>query len=186
MTSLRERFGTLVGVDRAVENGDFVSIDLSAEIEGEEIDSVDGRLLRGRLRQHAPRHGRGPRRHGRRRDQELHRPARRWRPRGPGRRLHRHRPVASRCASCPSSTTSSPSSPREFDTLDELRADVASQAEQAKKFEQGIQARDKVLEHLLETIEIPVPDSIVEAEVHSHLEGEGRLEDDEHRAEVDE
>ncbi len=33
---------------------------------------------------------------------------------------------------------------------------------------------------------MPVPDSVVEAEVHSHLEGEGRLEDDEHRAEVDE
>ncbi|HET8768128.1 MAG TPA: trigger factor, partial [Pedococcus sp.] len=32
---------------------------------------------------------------------------------------------------------------------------------------------------------IPVPDGIVEAEVHAHLEGESRLEDDEHRAEVD-
>ena len=33
---------------------------------------------------------------------------------------------------------------------------------------------------------MPIPESIVEAEVHSHLEGEGRLEDDEHRAEVGE
>ena len=33
---------------------------------------------------------------------------------------------------------------------------------------------------------MPIPEGIVEAEVHSHLEGEGRLEDDEHRAEVDE
>ena len=74
----------------------------------------------------------------------------------------------------------------EFDTLDELRADVTTQAEQAKKYEQGIQARDKVLEHLLETVDVPVPDGIVEAEVHQHLEGENRLEDDEHRAEVDE
>ena len=74
----------------------------------------------------------------------------------------------------------------EFDTLDELRADVTKQAEQAKKYEQGIQARDKVLEHLLETVDVPVPDGIVEAEVHQHLEGENRLEDDEHRAEVDE
>jgi trigger factor len=73
----------------------------------------------------------------------------------------------------------------EFDTLDELRADVTRQAEQAKKYEQGIQARDKVLEHLLETVDVPVPDGIVEAEVHQHLEGENRLEDDEHRAEVD-
>ena len=74
----------------------------------------------------------------------------------------------------------------EFDTLKELREDVTKQAERAKKFEQGVQARDKVLEHLLETVEIPVPDGVVEAEVNAHLEGEDRLEDDEHRAEVDE
>jgi trigger factor len=73
----------------------------------------------------------------------------------------------------------------EFDTLKELREDVTRQADQAAKFEQGVQARDKVLEHLLDTIEIPVPDAVVEAEVNSHLEGEDRLEDDEHRAEVD-
>ncbi|HEU5455547.1 MAG TPA: trigger factor, partial [Nocardioides sp.] len=42
LTSLRERFGTLVGVDRAVETGDFVSIDLAATIGDEEIDSVTG------------------------------------------------------------------------------------------------------------------------------------------------
>jgi trigger factor len=74
----------------------------------------------------------------------------------------------------------------EFDTLEELRADVARQAEQSKKYEQGIQARDKVLEHLLETVDVAVPEGIVEAEVHQHLEGENRLDDDEHRAEVQE
>jgi trigger factor len=31
-----------------------------------------------------------------------------------------------------------------------------------------------------------VPDGVVDAEVHQHLEGENRLDDDEHRAEVDE
>ena len=33
---------------------------------------------------------------------------------------------------------------------------------------------------------MPVADSVIEDEVHRHLEGEGRLEDDEHRAEVTE
>ena len=42
LTALRERFGSLVGVERAVEDGDFVSIDLSAAIADEEIDSVTG------------------------------------------------------------------------------------------------------------------------------------------------
>ncbi|NUS41618.1 MAG: trigger factor, partial [Terrabacter sp.] len=43
LTDLRARFGTLKGVDRAVQDGDFVSIDLSAEIDGEQIDSVTDR-----------------------------------------------------------------------------------------------------------------------------------------------
>jgi trigger factor len=49
-----------------------------------------------------------------------------------------------------------------------------------------VQARDLLLEKLLAGTEIPVPSGVVEAEVHRHLEGEGRLEDDEHRAEVGE
>jgi trigger factor len=41
------------------------------------------------------------------------------------------------------------------------------------------------VERLLADIEIPVPDEVVLDEVNAHLEGEGRLEDAEHRAEVD-
>ena len=52
--------------------------------------------------------------------------------------------------------------------------------------EQGIQARDKVLEALLEASDVPVPEALVEAEVHPHLESEDRLEDHEHGAEVGE
>ncbi|MDX6573983.1 MAG: trigger factor, partial [Gaiellales bacterium] len=74
----------------------------------------------------------------------------------------------------------------EFDTLEELRADLRKQAEQSKLMEQGIQARDKVLEALLAASDVPVPDALVEAEVHSHLESEDRLEDHEHGAEVGE
>jgi trigger factor len=39
---LRERFGTLVGVDRPAATGDFVSIDLTATFGDEEVDSVAG------------------------------------------------------------------------------------------------------------------------------------------------
>ena len=37
LQNLRARFGTLKGVERAAENGDFVSIDLSATVDGEEV-----------------------------------------------------------------------------------------------------------------------------------------------------
>ncbi len=185
MTALRERFGSLVGVDRAVEDGDHVSLDLTAEIGGEEIDSVSNvsyevgskNMLEGM-------------------DEALVGMA-------AGETKTFTAPLAGGdhagdAAECtvtvqsvkvrelPELDDEFAQLASQFDTLDELRADVVSQAEQAKKYEQGVQARDKVLEHLLETVDVPVPDGIVEAEVTSHLEGENRLEDDEHRAEVDE
>ena len=42
----------------------------------------------------------------------------------------------------------------EFDTLDELFEDITKQARQSKMFEQGVQARDKMLELLLDTIDV--------------------------------
>lgn len=74
----------------------------------------------------------------------------------------------------------------QFDTIGELRADLREQLLKQKSFGQGAQAREKLLAVLLEKVEIPVPDALVENEVHRHLENEGRLEDDEHRAEVTE
>ncbi|WP_264755889.1 trigger factor, partial [Klebsiella pneumoniae] len=37
LQSLRARFGTLKGVERGVQEGDFVSIDLSATVDGNEV-----------------------------------------------------------------------------------------------------------------------------------------------------
>jgi len=53
----------------------------------------------------------------------------------------------------------------EFDTLDELRADLRARLEQVKALEQGAQARDRVLEALLDRTEVPLPESAVGAEV---------------------
>ena len=72
----------------------------------------------------------------------------------------------------------------EFDTLDELRADVAQRLERVKTLEQGSHARDRLVEKLFADITIPLPQNIIDDEVNDHLEKEGRLEDDAHRAEV--
>lgn len=185
LTTLRERFGTLVGVERAVEDGDFVSIDLRAEIDGDEIDSVSGvsyevgskNMLEGMdealvgMTAGETRTFTAPLAGGDREGQDAECTV----------------TVQSvKVRELPELDDEFAQLASEFDTLEELRADVAQQAVQAKKYEQGIAARDSLLEHLLETVEIPVPEGIVEAEVHSHLEGENRLEDDEHRAEVQE
>lgn len=185
MTELRERFGTLTGVDRAVEDGDFVSVDLRAEIDGQEIDAVEGisyevgsgTMLEGMdaalvgLSKGESADFTSPLAGGEQAGQDA---------------ACTVTVQSVKVRELPEVDDDFAQMASEFDTAEELRADVTKQAEQAKKFEQGIQARDKVLETLLEQVQIDLPESIVEAEVHQHLEQEGRLEDAEHRAEVDE
>lgn len=74
----------------------------------------------------------------------------------------------------------------EFDTIAELRDSLQARVAEQGVFTQGAAARDKLIEALLEKVEIPVPPALIEDEVHAHLEGENRLEDDAHRAEVTE
>lgn len=185
LTDLRERFGSLVGVDRPVEDGDFVSIDLKAGIDGEEIDSVtgvsyevgSGNMLEGMdealigLSAGETKEFSAPLAGGDRAGQNADCVV----------------TVQSvKVRELPEADDEFAQLASEFDTIDELKADLAKQAEQAAKYGQGIEARDKLVEHLLEVVDVPIPEGVVEAEVHSHLEGEGRLEDEEHRAEVDE
>jgi trigger factor len=53
----------------------------------------------------------------------------------------------------------------EFDTVEELRADIATRLERGKRLEQAAEARDAVLEKLLDGAEVPLPDSLVEQEL---------------------
>lgn len=183
MTALLQRFGTLTGVDRVAAMGDFVSIDLTALIGEEEIDTAkgisyeigSGNMIDGlddALVAMAAQESKiftaplsGGEHEGK--DAEINVTV---------------QSVKERVL--PEVDDDFAQLASEFDTLEELRADIHAQAERAKKMEQGVQARDKVLEHLLEKTEIPIPEALVEAEVTQHLEGESRLEDDEHRAEV--
>jgi len=69
----------------------------------------------------------------------------------------------------------------EFDTLAELRADLLTRLESLKRAEQIAEARGKMLEHLVETLDIPLPQSLLDAEAAEHFaDGHG---DEEHRAE---
>ena len=74
----------------------------------------------------------------------------------------------------------------EFETLAELKADLATRLTRLKQMQQGAQARDLLLEKLLSSVDIPLPDEIIKDEVNDHLEKEGKLDDDKHRAEVNE
>jgi len=58
----------------------------------------------------------------------------------------------------------------EFDTVEELRADIIERLARAKRMEQANEARDAVLEKLLEQIDAPVPDGVLAEEVQSRRE----------------
>lgn len=53
----------------------------------------------------------------------------------------------------------------EFDTLDELRADSRGRLERMKRYDQATQAQEKVLEALLERVDVPLPEKLLEEEV---------------------
>ncbi|CAM3410547.1 trigger factor [Dermacoccus barathri] len=185
ITELRERFGTLKGVERKAKKGDFVSIDLSATIDGNEIDSVSGvsyEIGSGTMLE-----GLDKALTGLKAGEETTFTS----PLAGG----EHEGQDAECTvkiesvkerELPELDDEFAQLASSFDTLDELKADLRSEVERTKRFEQGVQARDKVLDALLEAIDIPVPDGVVNEEVHNHLEGENRLDDDEHRAEVTE
>ncbi|HET7661687.1 MAG TPA: trigger factor, partial [Oryzihumus sp.] len=173
LTSLRQRFGTLTGVDREAQTGDFVSIDLTATIGEDEIDAVKGisyEIGTGNMLD-----GLDEALVGMKAEETKTFTA----PLAGGDREGEDAEITVTVQSVkervlPELDDDFAQLASEFDTLEELKADVQAQAERAKKFEQGVQARDKVLEHLLDNTEIPVPDALVEAEVHSHLENENR------------
>ena len=185
LQQLRVRFGTLVGVERAVTTGDFVSLDLRAAIGDEEIDTATGVSYEVGLGTMLP--GLDEALEGATAGETRTFTA----PLAGGDHAGEDAEVTVTVQSVkvrelPEADDEFAQLASEFDTLDELRADLREKAAESKEFEQGVQARDKLLEVLLETVEVPVPEGVVAEEVHRHLENESRLEDDTHRAEVDE
>ncbi|WP_052866897.1 trigger factor [Streptomyces niger] len=53
----------------------------------------------------------------------------------------------------------------EFDTLDELKDDSRKRLEQTKKYDQATQAQEKVLEELLKLVEVPIPEKLLADEI---------------------
>jgi trigger factor len=183
LDALRERFGTLVGVDRPAAEGDYVVIDLTAKIGDEEVDSVSGvsyQIGSGNMLD-----GLDEALTGLSAEETTTFRA----PLAGGDHAGEEADVTVTATSVkqrdlPEADDDFAQLASEFDTLDELKEDLRSQAAQGKGSDQAVAARDALLEKLLEAVEVPVPSGVVEAEVHRHLEQESRLEDDEHRTEV--
>ncbi len=57
----------------------------------------------------------------------------------------------------------------EFDTIEELRNSLSEQVARTKRVQQAEQIRDKAIEELLEQVEVPLPEKVVQAQVDDTL-----------------
>jgi trigger factor len=183
LQSLRARFGTLTGVERAAETGDFVSIDLSATVDGEDVPEAkteglsheigSGQLIEGLdeaitgLKDGESRVFTSTLAAGEHAGQEAQVTV-------------TVKSVKERELPEPDDEFAQLAS--EFDTIDELKSSLTDQVQQVKRIQQAEQIRDKALEVLLEQVEVPLPEKIVQAQVddtlHNAIHG---LEHDEAR-----
>ena len=183
--SLRTRFGTLTTVEREVKDGDFTTLDLTAFIDGQEVDGGQANDISYEVGSDKMIDGLDEKLIGMKAgDVKTFETALVGQQEGEkGEVTATVKAVKER--ELPPVDDAFAKLASEFDTIAELKADFVARLERVKKMEQGAQARDRLVEKLLADNEIPVPDNLVELEVNDHLEGEGRLEDAEHRAEVD-
>jgi trigger factor len=166
LTALRERFGSLKGVERPVQTGDFVSIDLVASIDGTEIEAGSAKgmsyevgsanLIAGLDDALVGANGGDTVRFTAVLEQ--------------GERAGEDAEIAATVNSVkekelPDLDDEFAQLASEFDTLAALRDDLRERLGAVRKLEQGAQARDKIVEQLVEAVEFPVPESAVQAEV---------------------
>jgi trigger factor len=168
LDGLRERFATLTGVDRAAADGDFVSIDLSATVGGEAVDDLTAKGLSYQVGQGSLLDGLDEAITGLAAGEKADFPTALVGGDHAGEEATVTVEVKSvKERELPPLDDDFAQTASEFDTLDELRADVRTRVEGMKGVQQGVQARDRVLEALLAKVEIPLPEGVIKAEIDS-------------------
>ena len=166
LQNLRARFGTLTGVERAAQDGDFVSIDLSATVDGKDVEEAKTEGLSHEIGSGNLIEGLDDAIKGLKAGES---------------KVFTTTLVAGEHAGDEAEVTVKVLSIKErelpepddefaqlaseFDTIDELKASLADQVRQSKRIGQAEQIRDKALETLLEQVEVPLPEAIVQAQV---------------------
>ncbi|MFC7458807.1 trigger factor [Brachybacterium sp. GCM10030267] len=183
LTELRERFGTLVGVDRPAENGDFVSLDLVATIDDEEIETVEGvsyQIGEGNMLE-----GLDEALTGLSAEETTTFTSKLAGGEHAGEEAQiKVTPQSVKVRELPEADDEFAEMASEFDTIDELKEDLRKQAATDAEGNRVALARNALLEKLLDELEIPVPDQLVQDEINTHLENEGKEEGDPHGEEI--
>ena len=170
LETLRQRFGTLVGVDRPAAKGDFANIDLTAEIDGETVDSQEG--VSYELGSNTMLDGLDEALDGLSAGEETTFEGTLEAGEHEGQKATVKVKVNSvKAEELPELNDEFASEASEFDTLDELKADIRKAAAQDAEGRQATEARDAFIAKLQEGLEIPVPKGVKANMVAEQLKG---------------
>jgi trigger factor len=166
LDGLRDRFAVLVPVERPAEDGDFLSIDFDATVDDEEVPGAKTSGYSYELGSAGAMSGLDAALAGATEGET---------------RTFETELVAGDFAGQTAQVTVTVGSVKrkelpdlddefattasEFDTLEELRADIRERLLRTRRLQQGFQARDRVLEELVNRTEVPLPDSVLDEEV---------------------
>ncbi|OBG37133.1 MULTISPECIES: trigger factor [Mycolicibacter] len=170
LDSLRARFGTLTGVERPAAKGDFVSIDLDATIDGEPVEGAateglshevgSGQLIEGlddaivglsagESKSFTTKLAAGPQAG---KDAEV---------------TVTVQSVKER--ELPEADDEFAQLASEYDTIGELRENLTEQVGRTKRIQQAEKVREATLETLVEQVEMPLPEAVVQAHIDNAL-----------------
>ncbi|WP_405932319.1 trigger factor [Streptomyces sp. NBC_00827] len=168
VTELRERFASTSPVERAAQDGDVVTLDLEAKVDGEVLEDgiasdVSYTIGSGELLDGIDEAVKGLEAGGETTfTSEL---------KG-GSATGKEAEVAVKVTQVaarelPELDDDFAQLASEFDTLDELKADSRKRLENMKQYDQATQAQERVLEKLLELVEVPVPEKLLADEINT-------------------
>ena len=170
LEALRQRFATLVGVDRPATKGDYTNIDLEARINDEVVDAQEGvsyeigsGVLLDGLDEALDSLSAG---------EETTFEGKLESGKHKGEKAQIKVKVNSvKTQELPKLDDDFAQEASEFDTLKELKAEIRKSCEQAAEGRQATNARDAFLVKLQEEVEIPVPKGVLDKAVAEHLKG---------------
>ena len=168
---LRERFGSLKTVDREAGDEDFITLNLSATVDGEEIEDAKVEDMSYRVGSGDLIEGLDDAVKGLKADESA---------------TFTSKLVFGEYADKDAEVTVTVTAVKErelpeldddfaqmaseFDTMEELRADLASGAEESAKAEQAASIREEVLKVALEKTQFPLPASVVDEQVNAQVQ----------------
>ena len=168
---LRERFGSLKTVDREADDEDFITLNLSATVDGEEIEDAKVEDMSYRVGSGDLIEGLDGAVKGLKADESA---------------TFTSKLVFGEYADKDAEVTVTVTAVKErelpeldddfaqmaseFDTVEELRADLASGAEESAKAEQAASIREEVLKVALQKTQFPLPASVVDEQVNAQVQ----------------